>query len=96
MSNRDVWEASQGLDRVSRGERIQQYDVEQRRKRVAEVANRMNELEMARLAKMRAKKERGLLNRLKGFFVGTRVAGKPSGFALFRRDLFAPLKRGRR
>ena len=96
MVERDMWESASGLDRHSKGDRVLQHKVAERRRAEDLRQNRLIEVKNAADRMRKAQKERGVLNRLKGFFMGTTIGGKPHGSAILRKDLFARFKRGKR
>jgi hypothetical protein len=87
LVQRDVWEKSQGFDRVHKGDKILAHKMAERKKeqlRQQEVQRKMRELEARRIEEKRKNSVRA---RMKKALVG------PQG--LLRKDLFAPFKRRR-
>jgi|GEM_PF-5212708 len=81
---------------VHKGDRISAHNVKENARLKQLDAERRERIRIAEERERIAKKERGIANRLKGFFVGTTIAGKPHGFALLRKDLNPFKRRGRR
>ena len=96
MVNRDIWDSAAGLGRPAKGDKILQAKIAERER--LELAKQRKLVEVRSIAERmrKAHAEKGILNRLKGFFIGTTINGKPHGSAILRKDLFARFKRGKR
>jgi hypothetical protein len=78
---------------VFKGEKISRSDAARRKELAAIEAQRIRDWKLREERARIAKKENGVRNRLKGFFVGTTIGGKPHGSAILVKDLFARFKR---